>query len=164
VWEVRCGLDKAREAINALVDKPKTIRQGKIKSVSTAKYDCEIEDGEETIKNVPLQVMRVSDGTGIIGVPKVGTQCLYGYLMDGRVTFLQAQDYDKIIQVTANKNGIQIDSNFVKLGNIDSATHFVAYGTDIQDYLLNWVYPVIVAFVPATPPPTGLISDTVQVS
>ena len=153
----------AREIVNSLVDTPKTIRQGKIKSVSTAKYDCEIEDGEETIKNVPLQVLRRSTGTGFIVVPKVGTQCLYGFLMDGRVTLIQCDDFDDFIAVTGDKNGIKIDANTVKLGAVDTASHDAAYGDAIETLLLQW-HGVMINTFPALQVPTNLKSSVVKIS
>lgn len=157
--------ENIKKLINDLVD-VKTTYSGTIKSVGTDNYDCVItpDGGGADIKNVPISVYRSSAGTGLIPVPKVGSKCHFTYLADGRITLLASQELDKVIYLTSAKLGITADNTVVKVGNPDNATHFAAYGTEIFNYLLNYVYPVIVAIVHATPAPTGMVSSNVKVS
>jgi hypothetical protein len=126
--------------INSVVDFPELFTVGTVAAVDESTYSCDVqpEDGGPLLKDVPLRVRRDNDKVGVTIVPSLYTPVIVMWISDQRPTVFQVQKWTKVIIQDESGLGFVITaSDRIKAGIEGRATHPVAWGDAIKNYLTS---------------------------
>jgi len=124
------------EIVKTVAPPPVVFTTGTVKAVDEATLSVDVtpDDGGEVIANVPLRVMRYQNQTGVAVVPKVGTEVVVEWLDKHRPRVAAAQEWTKIIMLTAQGFGVII-SDVIAMGDQNQAKHPVPWGDTLATFL-----------------------------
>lgn len=129
---------KEKRFIESLRKATKTIVlvQGEVMSVNEGTGVCEVlpEGAEQSIGNIPLRVMALSDTTGVSIVPKVGTQATIKFIGKNRPILDKVQEWTRIMIHDANRFGLTIQANGSVWLGADGCDHPLVQGDVLYDF------------------------------